>query len=353
MRTIRGPALFIAQFVNADARLSTLDGLCEWAADLGFKALQVPTFFPHMFDVKRAAESQAYADDFLGTLARYGLELTELTSQRQGQLMAVHPAFDVTQDAIAPVEVRGSPEARRQWAEEQLKLTATASRRLGIDRMVTFSGSLLWPYLYPYPPVPQELVSAGFAELARRWRPVLDHCESEGVDICFELHPTEDLHDGSTFERFLDLIGNHSRCKLLYDPSHFLLQHVDYIGFIDLYADYIRAFHVKDAEFVKSAKTGVYGGYNDWTGRAGRFRSPGDGQIDFKTIFSRLTGLGYDGWATLEWECCFKNKYDGAREGRQFISDHLIKVTESAFDAGMRKTLEDKTVASILGIGSR
>ncbi|MBW6422878.1 sugar phosphate isomerase/epimerase [Rhizobium sp. XQZ8] len=351
MRTIRGPALFIAQFINADPKLSTLDGICEWAAGLGFKALQVPTFFSHIFDVKKAAESQAYVDDFLGVLAKHGLELTELTSQRQGQLLAVHPAFDLTQDGMAPAEMRGNPAARQAWAEEQLKLTATASKRLGIDRMVTFSGSLLWPYLYPYPPVPQELVSAGFAELAKRWKPVLDHCEDQGVDICYELHPTEDLHDGSTFERFLDVTGNHQRVKLLYDPSHFLLQHVDYIGFIDLYADYIRAFHVKDAEFVKSARTGVYGGYNDWTGRAGRFRSPGDGQIDFKTIFSRLTGLGYNGWATLEWECCFKNKYDGAREGRQFISDHIIAVTETAFDAKMRATLDEQTVNTILGIG--
>jgi sugar phosphate isomerase/epimerase len=350
MRTIRGPALFIAQFVDAAEHLADLDGICRWASQLGFKALQVPTFFPHIFDVAKAAESQDYCDDFLGALARHGLELAELTSQRQGQLMAVHPAYTVTQDALAPPAVRGRPEARTQWADEQLRMSLNASRRLGTPRLVTFSGSLLWPYLYPYPPIPEELVSAGFDELARRWRPILDFADAEGIDICFELHPTEDLHDGSTFERFLDLVDAHPRCRLLYDPSHLFLQHMDYLGFIDLYADRIRAFHVKDAEFRSSARTGVYGGYNGWTARAGRFRSPGDGQIDFRQIFSRLTARGFSGWATLEWECCFKNRYDGAREGQAFISSLIIDVTNDAFDSPIQKQLDSETIRSILGL---
>jgi sugar phosphate isomerase/epimerase len=251
---------------------------------------------------------------------------------------------------LAPPAVRGRPEARTQWADAQLRMSLNASRRLGTPRLVTFSGSLLWPYLYPYPPIPEELVSAGFDELARRWRPILDFADAEGIDICFELHPTEDLHDGSTFERFLDLVDAHPRCRLLYDPSHLFLQHMDYLGFIDLYADRIRAFHVKDAEFRSSARTGVYGGYNGWTARAGRFRSPGDGQIDFRQIFSRLTARGFSGWATLEWECCFKNRYDGAREGQAFISSLIIDVTNDAFDSPIQKQLDSETIRSILGL---
>ncbi|HEX2556107.1 MAG TPA: sugar phosphate isomerase/epimerase family protein [Microvirga sp.] len=350
MRTIKGPALFIVQYIDADARLGTLEGICAFAAGLGFKALQIPTFVPHIFDLARAAESQDYCDDVRAVLARHGLEIAELTSGRQGQLMAVHPAYDITQDVLAPPALRGNPARRTQWAFDQMLLSVKASARLGLDRLVTFSGSLLWPYLYPFPPVPAELVAAGFQELARRWRPVLDAGDREGVDICFELHPTEDLHDGSTFERFLALVDDHPRCRLLYDPSHLFLQHMDYIGFIDAYAERIRAFHVKDAEFQRSARTGVYGGYNAWLQRAGRFRSPGDGQIDFRTIFSRLTGLGFDGWATLEWECCFKNRYDGAREGSDFIRRLIIDVTEASFDAPMKGGLSEADIKAALNI---
>lgn len=353
MRTIRGPALFIAQYVDADARLTTLDGICAFAAELGFKALQIPTFFPHIFDVEKAAGSQGYCEDIQALLAGHGLEIAELTTQRQGQLLAVHPAYNQTLDVFAPPPLRGQPEDRQHWAARQMELSLRASRRLGLDRLVTFSGSLLWPYLYPYPPVPAELVTAGFAELANRWRPILDLAEEQGVDICFELHPTEDLHDGSTFERFLALVGEHRRCRLLFDPSHLLLQHMDYLGFIDLYAERIAAFHVKDAEFQISARTGVYGGYNNWLNRAGRFRSPGDGQIDFRAIFSRLTAKGFDGWATLEWECCLKNRYDGAREGSAFIKNLIIEVTANAFDAPMKAQLDDAAIGSILGLNGR
>jgi len=175
-------------------------------------------------------------------------------------------------------------------------------------------------------------VREAFAELARRWRPILDAFDSVGVDLCFEIHPGEDLHDGVTFERFLDGVGGHARAKILYDPSHFVLQHLDCLAFIDAYHDRIKAFHVKDAEFLSSGRSGVYGGYQDWTDRPGRFRSPGDGQVDFKGIFSKLAQYGYDGWAVIEWECCLKHPEDGAREGANFIASHIIRKPDRAFD---------------------
>ncbi|UZF95409.1 sugar phosphate isomerase/epimerase family protein [Bosea sp. NBC_00550] len=350
MRTIKGPGLFIAQFIDANEQLSTLDGMCAWAAGLGFRGLQVPTWQSHMFDLARAAESQTYCDEFLGTLAKHGLELTELTCQRHGHLLAVHPAYDATVDGFAPAAVRNKPEARAEWAKNQLLLAAKAARRLGVDRIVSFSGSLLWPYFYPYPPAPEGLLDAGFRELARRWRPILDAYGADGIELCFELHPSEDLHDGATFERFLALLGGHPRCNLLYDPSHFLLQHMDYLGFIEIYHERIKAFHVKDAEFRMSARSGVYGGYQDWARRPGRFRSPGDGQIDFRSIFSLLTAHDYDGWACLEWECYLKERYRGAAEGAAFIADHIIPVTEAAFDAPMRPAVDEARIDAVLGL---
>ena len=169
-------------------------------------------------------------------------------------------------------------------------------------------------------------------EMARRWRPLLDVFDEHGVDACFELHPGEDLHDGATFERFLDAVDGHPRANILYDPSHFVLQQLDYLQFIDFYHERIRAFHVKDAEFNPTGKAGVYGGYMDWTDRPGRFRSLGDGDIDFIGIFSSLAQYAYRGWAVLEWECCLKHPEQGAAEGAPFIAQHMIRVTDKAFD---------------------
>ena len=127
-------------------------------------------------------------------------------------------------------------------------------------------------------------------------------------------------------------MGGHARANLLYDPSHFVLQQLDYLDYIDRYHERIRAFHVKDAEFRPNGRSGVYGGYQSWVDRPGRFRSPGDGQVDFKAIFSKLAQYDYPGWAVLEWECALKHPEDGAREGAPFIRDHIIRVTERAFD---------------------
>jgi sugar phosphate isomerase/epimerase len=347
--TVQGPGLYIAQFIGTTPPFVSLEGIASWASGLGFRGLQIPTSNPAIFDLQRAAESDAYCDEVRGTLARHGLQLTELSSPRQGHLLAVNAAYDDVVDVFAPAELRGSPAARREWANAQLLLAARATKRLGLTRHATFSGSLLWPYFYPYPPVPEGLVEAGFTELARRWRPILDAFDTAGADLCFELHPGEDLHDGVTFERLLEKVDNHPRLAILYDPSHFLLQHLDYLGFIDRYHERIRCFHVKDAEFIPSARSGVYGGYQSWIERPGRFRSPGDGQVDFKGIFSRLARYGYAGWACLEWECCLKNSDDGAREGAAFISHHIIKVTDRAFDAGMAAGPDDKRNARLLG----
>jgi sugar phosphate isomerase/epimerase len=348
--TLQGPGLYIGQFIGTTPPFDSLEGIAAWASALGFRGLQIPTANPAIFDLERAAESDAYCDEVREVLARHGLQLTELSSPRQGHLMAVQAAYDDVVDIFAPAPLRGNPAARRDWATAQLLLAARATKRLGLTRHTTFSGSLLWPYFYPYPPAPAGLVEAGFTELARRWRPILDAFDAAGADLCFELHPGEDLHDGVTFERLLEKVGNHPRLAIQYDPSHFLLQHLDYLGFIDVYHTRIRSFHVKDAEFIPSARSGVYGGYQSWIERPGRFRSPGDGQVDFPGILSRLARYGYAGWACLEWECCLKNSDDGACEGAAFIARHIIRVTDRGFDAAMAAGLDDRRNARLLGL---
>ncbi|OMJ32480.1 AP endonuclease [Sphingomonas sp. Sph1(2015)] len=329
---MRGPGIFLAQFMGDAAPFDTLDSAARWMAEAGYEGVQIPTWDARCIDLKLAAESQDYCDDLAGRCAEAGVAITELSTHLQGQLVAVHPAYDAAFDGFAPEAVRGKPAERQQWAVQQLHYAAKASRRLGLKAHATFSGALLWPFVYPWPQRPAGLVAEGFAELGKRWRPILDAFEEEGVDLCYELHPGEDLHDGTTFERFLDSVGGHARANILYDPSHFVLQAMDYLQFIDFYHDRIRMFHVKDAEFNPTGRAGVYGSYGDWVDRPGRFRSLGDGQVDFGGIFSKLTQYGYAGWAVLEWECCLKHPEDGAREGAPFIAAHMIRRAERAFD---------------------
>jgi sugar phosphate isomerase/epimerase len=351
MRTIKGPAIFLAQFAGDAPPFSSLDAIAGWAAGLGYVGVQIPSWDRRLLDLAKAAESKAYCEEVKGTLARHGLALTELSTHLQGQLVAVHPAYDEAFDAFAAPEVRGNPTARQAWAVDQMTMAAKASRNLGLDAHVTFSGALAYPYLYPWPPRPKGLVETAFDELARRWRPILDAFDAEGVDVCYEIHPGEDLLDGASFEMFLERVGHHPRCCINYDPSHFVLQALDYVAFIDHYHERIKAFHVKDAELNPDGRQGVYSGFQDWPRRAGRFRSLGDGQVDFGAVFSRLTTHGYGSWAVLEWECCLKHPEDGAREGAPFIKDHIIRVTETSFDDFAAGAAAEGANRRMLGIG--
>jgi sugar phosphate isomerase/epimerase len=350
MTTIKGPGIFLAQFMNDHPPFHDLKAICLWAEAIGFKGVQIPTWDNRCIDLQKAAESKTYCDEIKGIVNNCGLEITELSTHLQGQLVAVNPAYDASFDAFAPKEVHGNSKARTEWAVQQLKYAAKASQHLGLDAHATFSGALVWPMIYPWPQRPEGLVETGFTELAKRWLPILNEFDNCGVDVCYEIHPGEDLHDGITYEMFLEKAGNHKRACLLYDPSHFVLQCLDYLSYIDIYHERIKMFHVKDAEFNPTGKQGVYGGYQNWINRAGRFRSLGDGQVDFKSIFSKLAQYDYKGWAVLEWECCIKNAEDGATEGASFIQQNIIKVTEKAFDDFAGGNAHEKSNRRLLGL---
>lgn len=350
MKTIKGPALFLAQYASDEAPFNSLDSIARWASGLGFKGVQIPSGDKRLFDLERAAEDLAYCREVTALLAGYGLEITELSTHLQGQLVAVHPVYDDLFDGFAPVSVRKNPQARQAWAVDQLLLAAKASKNLGLTAHATFSGALLWPFLYPWPQRPPGLVETGFEALAQRWKPILDAFDDAGVDLCYEIHPGEDLHDGATFERFLTAVDHHPRCCILFDPSHFVLQQLDYLAFLDHFRDRIKMFHVKDAEFNPTALQGTYGGYEGWVDRAGRFRSLGDGQVDFNGIFSRLAQYDFDGWAVIEWECALKHPEQGAAEGARFVADHIIRVTDKAFDDFAAAGTDEATNRSLLGL---
>jgi sugar phosphate isomerase/epimerase len=350
MKTLKGPAIFLAQFMGDEAPFDSLENITKWASGLGFKGVQIPSWDARCMDLQKAAESQTYADEIKGICNSNGLEITELSTHLQGQLVAVHPAYGELFDAFADPSVRGNDKARTEWAIQQMKYAAKASERLGLKAHATFSGALAWHTVYPWPQRPAGLVETAFKELANRWTPILNAFDDAGVDVCYEIHPGEDLHDGATFERFLEQVNNHPRCNMLYDPSHYVLQCLDHVQHIDIYHDRIKAFHVKDAEFNATGRSGVYGGYQDWVDRPGRFRSLGDGQVDFKQIFSKLAAYDFDGWAVLEWECCLKHPEDGAAEGAKFIADHIIRVTDKTFDDFADTGADEEKNKRILGL---
>jgi sugar phosphate isomerase/epimerase len=330
MKKIKGPAIFLAQFLRDEPPFNSIESISQWAADLGYIGVQIPTWDPRAIDLNRAAESKSYCDDYLGMLKERGLEAVDLGSYLQGQVLAFHPAYAVGFSAFHPEGLSGTEVT--DWAVDQLKKSVIAAKNLGIKNISVMSGGFLWHMIYPWPQRPDGIVEEAFTELASRWRQVLDFAKGNGITFGYELHPGSDLYDGATYEMFLDKVDNHESACITYDPSHFLLQQLDYLDFIKIYGSRIRAMHVKDAEFNPDGRVGVYGGYQSWVGRAGRFRSLGDGQVDFKRIFTLLVEAGYEGWAILEWECCIKSSDQGAAEGAPFIKNLLIDQTEVAFD---------------------
>lgn len=350
MQTIKGPGVFLAQFLGDEPPFNDLKSICRWAGGLGYTGVQIPAWDARCMDLQKAAESKTYADELKGTVKEAGLEITELATHLLGQLVAVHPAYDTLFDAFAPDKIHGNSKARTEWAVQQMLYAAKASQNLGLTVCPSFSGALLWHTFHPWPQRPAGLVEEGFKELAKRWTPILNAFDEAGVDVAYEIHPGEDLFDGMTYEMFLEQVANHPRACLLYDPSHFVLQQLDYLAYIDIFHDRIKAFHVKDAEFNKTGRQGTFGGYQSWLNRAGRYRSPGDGQVDFKSIFSKLTQYGYNGWAVMEWECCIKHPEDGAREGAPFIQSHIIRVTDKAFDDFAGAAADEESNKKILGI---
>jgi sugar phosphate isomerase/epimerase len=313
-----------------EAPFDNLKNIGTWFAGLGYKGVQIPAWDARVIDLDAAAASKSYCDDYRGTLNDMGLAITELAGYLQGQVLAVHPAYEVMFEAFHPKGLRGN--ARTEWAAGELKKCILASANLGTRNIPVLSGGFAWHLAYPWPQRPEGIISEAFNELARRWRPLLDLAHEKGLVFGYELHPGSDIYDGATYEMFLERTSDHPAACLNYDPSHFLLQQLDYCAFIELYGQRISGFHVKDAEFRPSGRVGVYGGYQSWSGRAGRFRSLGDGQVDFNRVFTLLTEAGYDGWAVMEWECCVKSPRQGAAEGAPFISRHIIESTTIAFD---------------------
>ncbi|MCJ8331364.1 MAG: sugar phosphate isomerase/epimerase [Lentisphaeria bacterium] len=348
MSKIKGPAIFLAQFMRDEAPYDSLENIGPWVAGLGYKGIQIPAWDPRVIDIDLAAESKDYCDDYAGKLKEMGLEVTEVATYLAGQVLAIHPAYETMFEGFHPPGLSG--QARTDWATGELKKAILASKNFGLRNVPTLSGGFAWHMAYPWPQRPAGIIEESFKELAKRWLPLLDLAHDNGCVFGYELHPGSDVYDGATFEMFLDATNDHPAVCVNYDPSHFLLQQLDYLHFIQLYGERISGFHVKDAEFNPDGRVGVYGGYQSWAGRAGRFRSLGDGQVDFSRVFTLMAESGYEGWAVLEWECAVKSPEQGAAEGAPFIARHLIETTDVAFDDFAGGDSDAETNRKILGL---
>ncbi len=348
MPSIKGPAIFLAQFLRDEEPYNNLENIGKWVAGLGYKGVQIPTWDKRVFDRDTAAVSKTYCDDYRGLLKEIGLEPTELGGFLSGQILAFNPAYEIMFEGFHPAGLKG--DEKTKWAAGELKKDVDASVNMGTEVIPVMSGGLAWPMFYPWPQRPEGLIEEAFRELARRWLPLLDYAHENGKVFAYELHPGSDVYDGATYEMFLEYTDNHPAACLNYDASHFVLQQLDYLEFIQLYGDRIKGFHVKDAEFRPTGRVGVYGGYQSWAGRAGRFRSLGDGQVDFTRVFSLLTEAGFTGWAVNEWECAVKSPEQGAAEGAPFIAEHIIQATEVAFDDFASTGADMETNRRILGL---
>ena len=349
MASIKGPAIFLAQFMRDEAPYNDIETIGEWVAGLGYKGVQLPTWDARVIDLDEAAASKIYCDDYRGMLGERGLEPTELSGHLQGQVLAIHPAYETMFQPFYPDGLKDRE--RAEWATGQLEKVIRASANMGLDNIPTLSGAFAWHMIYPWPQRPEGIVQEAFKELTNRWHPLLDKAQDAGLVFTYELHPGSDVYDGATYEMFLDFLGDHPAACLNYDPSHFVMQQLDYLAFIRIYGERIKAFHVKDAEFRSSGRVGVYGGYQPWSKRAGRFRSLGDGQVDFVQVFTLLTEAGFRGWAVLEWECCVKSPEQGAKESAPFIARRLIETTDVAFDDFAGGETDTTRNRQILGLG--
>jgi sugar phosphate isomerase/epimerase len=196
---MKGPGIFLAQFLRDQPPYDRLETIARWVSGLGYKGVQIPTWDPRVFDLATAAASRAYCDDYRGKLADVRLEPAELAAHLQGQVLAVHPAYEELFQPFYPAGLRGS--ARAEWAAEQLRLAVLASANLGTDNIPVLSGGFAWHLVYPWPQRPAGLVEESFRELARLWRPLLDLAQQHGLVFTYELHPGSDLFDGATFEK--------------------------------------------------------------------------------------------------------------------------------------------------------
>ncbi|MDA0329291.1 MAG: sugar phosphate isomerase/epimerase [Gemmatimonadetes bacterium] len=326
----RPVTLFTGQW--ADLPLSEL---AEKAAQWGYDGLELACWGDH-FDVVRAAEDPDYCVAQREMLGSFGLDVFAISNHLVGQ--AVCDLIDGRHEAILPRHVwgDGEPEGVRSRAAEEMKQTARAAANLGVSVVNGFTGSSIWHLLYGFPPVPEAMIEAGFADFAARWTPILDVFSEVDVRFALEVHPTEIAFDIVTAERALVAVEHHDAFGFNYDPSHLAYQGVDCVEFISRFGPRVYHTHMKDVWWSdKPMPSGVFGGHLPFghRDRCWDFRSLGRGHVPFEDIIRALNRAGYEGPLSVEWEDSGMDREHGAEEACAFVRDLDFPTSDSAFDA--------------------
>lgn len=330
----RAVTLFTGQW--ADLPLETI---AKKAREWGFDGLELACWGDH-FDVARALAEDGYCQERRDLLARYDLKVFAISNHLVGQ--AVCDAVDERHKSIVPPHVwgDGKPEGVRSRAAKEMQDTARAAAKLGVKIVAGFTGSSIWPLLYSFPPVPDAAIDAGFADFAKRWNPIFDVFDEVGVRFALEVHPTEIAFDISSAQRALEAVGHRKTFGFNYDPSHFGYQGVDYVAFIERFAERIYHVHMKDVWWSDRPKpSGVFGGHLAF-GHADRFwefRSLGRGRINFEEIVRALNAIRYAGPLSVEWEDIGMDREHGAREACAFVRSVDFPPSHTAFDAAFAR----------------
>jgi sugar phosphate isomerase/epimerase len=326
----RPVTLFTGQW--ADMPLAEL---AAKASDWGYDGLELACWGDH-FDVRKALDDSGYCQGQRDILEQHGLDLFAISNHLVGQ--AVCDRIDQRHQSILPEEVwgDGKPDGVQERAASMMADTARAAQVLGVQVVNGFTGSSIWPLVYSFPPVPSEMIAAGYADFADRWNPILDVFDEVDVKFALEVHPTEIAFDIYSATHALDAVDGRAAFGFNYDPSHFGYQGVDYVGFINKFSDRIYHVHMKDVWWSSEpSMAGVFGGHADFgtPGRFWEFRSLGRGNIDFEEILRALNAAGYDGPLSVEWEDAGMDREHGAAEACGFVQSVDFPPSDTAFDA--------------------
>ena len=325
----RPVTLFTGQW--ADLPFETM---CQKAKEFGYDGIELACWGDH-FEVDKA-QDQAYTDGRWETLNKYGLQCHAISNHLVGQ--AVCDNIDERHKLIVSPSIwgDGDPEGVRQRAAEEMKATARAAANLGVKVVNGFTGSSIWHLLYSFPPVSEAQIEAGFQDFADRWNPILDEFDHVGVRFALEVHPTEIAFDIASAQRALEAIGKRDAFGFNYDPSHLGYQNVDYVKFIDRFADRIYHAHMKDVWWSPvPTEAGVFGGHTNFGDprRSWDFRSVGRGRVDFEEVIRALNRANYTGPLSVEWEDMGMDREAGAAEAAAYLHAKDFKSSNRAFDA--------------------
>ncbi|KUG53608.1 AP endonuclease [Serinicoccus chungangensis] len=322
--------LFTGQW--ADLTLEEVAGL---AAGWGYDGLEIAVSGEHL-DAWRW-DDEEYVEGRLEILRRHGLGVWAISNHLKGQAVCDDPIDERHRSIVgAKVWGDGDPEGVRQRAAEELKLTARLAQRMGVDTVVGFTGSSIWPYVAMFPPVPADRIEAGYQDFADRWNPILDVFDECGVRFAHEVHPSEIAYDYWTTVRTLEAIGHREAFGLNWDPSHMMWQDIDPVAFITDFADRIYHVDCKDTRMrVGGGRNGRMGSHLPWGDqrRGWDFVSAGRGDVPWEDCFRALAGAGYDGPISVEWEDAGMDRLHGAKEALDYLRALDFPPSTTSFDA--------------------